>query len=101
LVRTQAVENIFWIYGEVLNNESVGNAKEIMRKLSEKNIGTRPFFYPMHLQPALHDEHSRTKFCYPISENLAKMGFYLPSGLTLSQEEISFVSKQLKSILVH
>ena len=101
LVRTQAVENIFWIYGVVLNNESVGNAKEIMRKLSEKNIGTRPFFYPMHLQPALHDEHSRPKLSYPISENLAKMGFYLPSGLTLSQEEISFVSKQLKSILVH
>jgi dTDP-4-amino-4,6-dideoxygalactose transaminase len=49
----------------------------------------------------LHDEHSRPKLSYPISENLAKMGFYLPSGLTLSQEEISFVSKQLKSILVH
>lgn len=99
LIRTQAVENIFWVYGVVLDNESVGDAKAIIIKLSEKNIGARLFFYPMHLQPSLHNEHSKPKSNYPIAENLAKMGFYLPSGLTLSQEEIAFVSNQLKGLL--
>jgi len=27
------------------------NAIKMMKKLAESKIGTRPFFYPMHLQP--------------------------------------------------
>jgi len=53
----------------------------------------------MHLQPALHDEHRKPKLSYPISENLAKMGFYLPSGLTLLDKDINKVAEDLKFLL--
>ena len=30
------------------------NADKMMKLLVEKNIGTRPFFFPMHLQPVFN-----------------------------------------------
>ena len=33
------------------------------------------------------------------AENLSKNGFYLPSGLSLSEKKIKFVIKELKKIL--
>ena len=101
LVRTQAVENIFWVFGIVLGKDHINDAKQIMKKLSEKNIGTRAFFYPMHLQPALNGMRKDSNISLPISENLATRGFYLPSGLTLLDEEINKVAEVLKFLLQH
>lgn len=99
LIRAQKVENIFWVFGIVLNNDRIKDAKQIMKKLCEKNIGTRPFFYPMHLQPALNEMRKDPNLSFSISENLAARGFYLPSGLTLLDEEISKVAEALKFLL--
>ena len=49
-------------------------------KAKRKEHWHAAILHPMHLQPALHDEHSRPKLSYPISENLAKMGFYYQVG---------------------
>ena len=46
---TNYAENIYWVVGLILNKESQLSAG--MEKLKEYKIGTRPFFYPMHLQP--------------------------------------------------
>ena len=70
-----------------------------MKKLCETNIGTRPFFYPMPLQPALKEMRKDPNLSFSISENLAARGFYLPSGLTLLDEEISKVAEALKFLL--
>jgi dTDP-4-amino-4,6-dideoxygalactose transaminase len=32
---------------------SKNDSQQVMKELSEKGIGTRPFFYPMHQQPVL------------------------------------------------
>lgn len=98
LKRTEYAENIYWVYG-VLVESSIANAEEMMRKLKEFNIGTRPFFYPMHQQPVFKEMGIFNNKSFPISENLYKKGFYLPSGLNLKFENIKKVSQILKKLI--
>ena len=98
LEKTNYAENNYWVFGIVLNKDVKFNAAEAMKMLAEKGIGTRPFFYPMHLQPALKklgicDEKSR-----PISENIYERGFYIPSGLALSEDQMQIVAQKIKEI---
>jgi perosamine synthetase len=59
--------------------------------LNEQKIGTRPFFWCMHEQPVFQQMGLFKNESYPVSERLARNGFYIPSGLGLSikeQEEV-------------
>jgi perosamine synthetase len=99
VAKTDYAENIYWVYGLILNKEVPFDAAEAMKRLGAKGIGTRPFFFPMHKQPVFNklglfkDEH------YPVAENLAERGFYIPSGLALKKDGIYKVAEKLKEIL--
>ncbi len=90
-------KNTFWMYGVLLKNGIT--ADEIMKKLYERGIQTRPFFYPLHLQPAFERFSWFKRENLSISEYLGKYGFYLPSGLTLDEEKIRFAAESLIDIL--
>ncbi len=87
LTRTDYAENLFWVYGLVLKDSFTMNADDAMSKLASKNIGTRPFFWPIHQQPVLQKMGFFHKIACPISERLARNGFYIPCGLTLTEEQ--------------
>ncbi|MBL7937684.1 MAG: DegT/DnrJ/EryC1/StrS family aminotransferase [Bacteroidia bacterium] len=99
LEKTDYCDNIYWVYGILLTDKSK-NAEHTMKLLAEKGIGTRPFFYPMHLQPVLHKMGLYKSETYPNSENMYNYGFYLPSGLALTNEQIHEVTTILKEILI-
>ena len=69
---------------------------EFAKKLADEGVQTRPFFYPMHLQPALEKYKQES---LPVSEKIATYGLYLPSGLGLTKEEITNVAEAIKKIL--
>ena len=46
-------KNHFWVFGVLLNKQN--KRDKVMEKLLDKKIETRPFFWPLHLQPALGD----------------------------------------------
>jgi perosamine synthetase len=96
LTRTDYCENIYWVFGVISKNESK-DAKWWMRELAKKGIGTRPFFYPMHLQPALQ-VGPQAKGNFPNSEKIAKYGFYLPSGLNLDESLVGKISNLVKKL---
>ena len=99
LPSTEYAENIYWVFGIVLDRQAIHDAADIMQCLKRRKIGTRPFFWPMHEQPVFQkmgffrDEH------YPVSEEIARLGFYLPSGLTLNVDQIEYVSQILHEVL--
>ncbi|HYB03114.1 MAG TPA: DegT/DnrJ/EryC1/StrS family aminotransferase [Nitrososphaerales archaeon] len=85
-------KNVYWMYGIVLK-ESFGMTRDELRNfLSQKGIETRAFFYPMHLQPAFNNKGLFLGEHYPVSEKLSNHGLYLPSGLTITNEEITYVT---------
>lgn len=98
LEKTEFSENIYWVYGIVLKENVKFNAEDAMKFLSGKKIGTRPFFYPMHLQPVFHKMNLFKGEVYPVSENLADRGFYIPSGMALTEEQIKKSAQAVLSI---
>ena len=99
LQKTNYAENIYWVYGIILKDELKISANEIMQKLGAEKIGTRPFFYPMHLQPVFTKKGLFKNEKYPVAENMAKQGFYIPSGLGISDKQIKFVADTLIGLL--
>jgi perosamine synthetase len=98
-VEKEWAKNTYWMYAVVLNENTGLNAKTVMEKLLDFGIQTRPFFYPLHKQPVLEKFYWFKKETLPISENLYKYGFYLPSGLTITKQEIDQVVHCIRSVL--
>jgi perosamine synthetase len=99
LTQTKYAKNIYWVYGLVLGNEIPFDAEEAMRRFNEHKIGTRPFFWPMHEQPVFIKAGLFTGERYPVAEQLARRGFYLPSGLALTAKQIEQVAAAAVKIL--
>jgi len=99
LDKTESAENIYWVYGVLLNNSIDTDAETIMKSLSKLGVGTRPFFYPMHQQPILKSMGMFHKETYPVAERLYKRGFYLPSGLGLTEYQSEIVASKLKELV--
>lgn len=98
LAATGYADNIYWVYGLVLDEEAGLDAAEAMRRLGSLGIGTRPFFWPMHEQPALQKLGLFAGERFPVAERMARRGFYLPSGIALSDAQLERVAAAVKSV---
>lgn len=99
LPSTSYAQNMYWVYGILLKSEISFDAQEAMRRLENKGIGTRPFFWPMHEQPVFRKTGLFRGEKYLVAENLARRGFYIPSGLALSESQMEKVAESLKEVL--
>lgn len=99
LEKTDYADNIYWVFGLVLGDELKHDAESAMRELASRGVGTRPFFWPMHEQPVLRRMGLFEGERYPVAERIARRGFYLPSGLALSPEQIDQVARTVKDVL--
>lgn len=98
--KTDYADNIYWVFGIVLKDPD-RHADEIMKKLGDKGIGTRHFFYPIHKQPALIKEGCcKEEYLddgqFSNADYICEHGFYIPSGLGLTLEEQKYVVEELK-----
>ena len=99
LEKTDYAENIYWVFGLVLDDSIGFDAEEAIKMLGEKGIGCRPFFCPMNQQPVLREMGFFINESYPVAERLYKQGFYIPSGTALNSEHINHVTKILIEFL--
>ena len=93
-------KNIFWVFGILLKRNVNISRDQVTKRLLKHNIQTRNFFYPMHKQKIFKKMRlfpKKQKF--PNSDYLSKKGFYLPSGIGITNVEIDFVAKTLLKIL--
>ncbi|MDQ0967609.1 perosamine synthetase [Flavobacterium sp. W4I14] len=90
-------DNIFWVFGIVAPSQT--DKELLIEHLSNKKIGTRPFFWCMHEQPVFKNMGLFRDEKYPIAEKLARNGFYIPSGLGLTLEDVDLVSKEILDFL--
>ena len=99
--RMEYAENIYWVYGVLINTFSRGlSIKNVINKLKAKGIGSRPFFYPLHKQPVLKDYiDNYQEINLYVSESLYERGLYLPSSIDLSEEEIKYICNSLKKLV--
>ncbi len=91
LEKTDYCDNIYWVYGLVLKDTDL-TARGAMELLRSAGIGTRPFFYPIHKQPVFLKMGLFANEKCPVSEYIAEKGFYIPSGLGLTEENMQRVA---------
>ena len=97
--KTAAAENIYWVYAIVLSEEIPFDAVEMMERLKKLGVGTRPFFWGMHEQPMFQRQGLFRGETYPVTERIARRGFYLPSGLALTEAQQLRAADAVKKVL--
>lgn len=85
------VHSVNWLYSLLVIPPFPLNRDELTEFMSKYQIETRPFFYPLHMLP-LYKSGDK----YPNAQKIAKSGLSLPSGVSLSEKEIKFISNVIR-----
>ncbi len=88
----------YWLTCIVIDSDKAGFTREELRlRMERENIETRPLWKPMHLQPVFAD-------CPYYGDNtegrLFDNGLCLPSGPTLTDEDIERVAEVIKKMSI-
>lgn len=92
----QETFNTYWMFNILLDKNFPLSRDMLRQKLAKKDIETRTFFIPLHLQPIYFNE--RKIFDYPVANNLSKNGLYLPSSSVLTKKEIEKICSVILSL---
>lgn len=86
--------SVYWMYAVRIDQKKISKTREeIMEALKKRGIQTRTFFYsPSSAFPTLKLFKSRA---FPVSREVEKTGFYLPSGLGNSNSEYLSAARAL------
>lgn len=89
----------FWLTCILIDPEKAGFSREDVRlHLADKNIETRPLWKPMHLQPVFKQSPF---YGDGTSERLFDKGLCLPSGPTLTDDDICRVMDEISRLKLH
>jgi perosamine synthetase len=92
-------ENVYWVYGLVVDEKIGMDAGDLSQKLAEKGVETRPFFLGMHEQPVFKRMRLFNEERFPVAERLARQGLYVPSGIGLDDRRVESVAAAIKECL--
>ena len=90
--------NVYWVYAVLVEKEFGLSRDDVMAKLKDAGIDTRAFFLPVHKQPVFAKDKAYRGLRFPVSEELSRKGFYVPSGLALTQAQIAAVCLAIKKL---
>lgn len=97
--KTDYADNIYWVYGLVLDKNIQADNKTVQKLLQEQGIGSRSFFWCMHEQPVYRNQGMFVGETYANAEYLARKGFYIPSGLALTEEQMERVVAVVRKVM--
>ena len=94
------VDHVYWMYCVVLADHIHMDARAAMNHLKTCGIETRNLFKGLHAQTPLQPYLTQVdrEGSYPVSDHLYSRGFYLPSAVTLTREDVSTVVSALQGL---
>ena len=98
VAKTEYADNIYWVYGIVLDKETILSNQDITKLLAAEGIGTRTFFWCMHEQPVYQKQGMFDGEKYENAEYLARKGFYIPSGLAITKTQMEIVADKIHKV---
>lgn len=81
----------YWMNTILVNN--IDDRDKLRSFLAEKNVETRPIFYPIHTMPMYSLEYNN----FPIAEDIGWRGINLPSFPDLTIKEIEYICQLIKA----
>ena len=89
----------YWMYGIVLEETAGMDAAQFAEQLKQRGVETRPFFLGMHEQPVFQKRSLFIDERYPVAERIARQGLYLPSGVALTEAQLTRVCEAVREVL--
>ena len=86
---------IMWVFNLYLDKSFGTTRDELTRKLKDINIETRDAFVPVNMQKVLQNKFNIKKEDCPNSNFIMDNGLYIPSGNTISDDDIDYVSENI------
>ena len=87
-------KNVYWMSSIVVDKRLTITRDEFMKELKNRMIDTRPFFFPFSTLPMY-----KTNVDNPVAYHVGLKGINLPSGVSLTKEEVDYISAQIIDIL--
>ena len=86
-----------WVFNIYLDNNFPLTRDQLVKQLEKKNIETRNAFVPINKQKILIKKYGlfKEEDC-PNANYIMDNGFYLPSGNTLTNEDIDYICDEIK-----
>jgi perosamine synthetase len=91
--------NVYWMYHLALQGNLSDKRALVMQRLADKGIETREGFIPYNMQDIFIARGWTTPKECPLANKAATTGFYLPSGATLSDDDIDYVADTFITIM--
>ena len=92
--------SVYWMYCIELDPGLGVDAVTLQQRLKRKGIGTRPFFRGLHAQPVFQKmDLGFDPQGFPRADHAYRYGCYLPSGMTLTEEQVDVVCAALTEAL--
>lgn len=86
-----------WLYCITIEKEYGLTRDQLIEKLGNEGIETRPFFVPLHTLPPFREESNKRGELLPMTDTLAAKGINLPTYTSLAEPDIIKISDLIKS----
>ncbi|MDD4336841.1 MAG: DegT/DnrJ/EryC1/StrS family aminotransferase [Firmicutes bacterium] len=71
----------------------------VMARLGEAQVGCRPYFTPIHLQPFYREKFGYNEGDFPVTEELGRTSIAIPFYNNLTEDEIDYVASIIEKAL--
>ena len=90
--------NVDWLFTIVLEEPIGVSRDDVIARLAERGVESRPVFYPMHLLPP-YREMGQEDGEFPVAETIGRSGLSLPTWAGLQREDVVFVCDALRDCI--
>lgn len=86
-------KNVYWMVCLEVEGYTEKQRDELMKRLKEKNIDTRPYFYPLSDMPMFEKTDT------PIAHKVYQRGLNLPSYFDITREDVQYICEVIREFL--
>jgi perosamine synthetase len=87
-------KTVYWMYSILLNGRFPLSRDEVVTRLKDEGIETRPFFYPIHTFPWYNKGET-----FPVAEALSRAGINLPSSANLRKSDVQMIAEKIRRLI--
>lgn len=87
--------NVDWLFTIILDESIRVSRDDVIARLSQHGVETRPVFYPMHTLPP-YREMGQEDGDFPVADRIARSGLSLPTWAGLQREDVVYVCDALR-----
>jgi len=82
--------HVYWMYSVLLSKDVKITRDELMVKMNDDNIETRPLFYPLHIMPPYKSDD-----VFTVAEDISARGLNLPTHSGMNETDVKRVADSL------